>query len=165
MPADLVYGPPPASGATAGAPPAVAPTARRRSAPAPPLRDTAAPAIKVSVVPRIRRANLLTRGLEVRVRVSEAASVAVVFNSQDLVKRRRPGDAVARAVTVALARVSASTRAAGARSRSGSSSAPPRASSCGASASAVKARVLVTARDAAGNDRTVVKTITIGRVI
>ena len=169
VPADLVYGPPAGELAPpAGPPPAGGsppPAQQVQPPPPPPLRDTTPPGIKVSVAAVVKRASLLTRGLEVRVKVNEAASVAVVLNSQALLKRKRPGDAVARAVTVTLARVKRQHPGGGREIKIRLKlNATPR-KQLGRKRGAVKARVLVTARDAAGNDRTVVKTITIGRVL
>ena len=100
-----------------------------------------------------------------RVKVNEAASVAVVLNSQGLLKRKRPGDAVARAVTVGLARVKRQHPGGGREIKIRLKLSVTARKQLRRKRGAVKARVLVTARDAAGNDRTVVKTITIGRVI
>jgi secreted PhoX family phosphatase len=160
IPPDLVYGPPSGETSLPGPPPPGPPAPPA----APAVRDTTRPSIKVVVGAKVARASLLKSGLLVRVKVDEAASVAVVFNSQGLLKRKRPGDAVARPVTVALARSR--------RQHPGGGRELKIRLKLGATARrqlrrkrrAVKARVLVTARDAAGNDRTVVKTITIGRV-
>ncbi len=169
VPADLVYGPPLGEpGPPPDPPPAPPPpVAAGVPPPAPPPpaapRDITRPGVTVSVNPVIRRANLLARGLDVRVKVDEPASVAVVLNSQALKQRKRPGDAVARPVTVMLARVKkqhpGAKREITFRLRLART---PRAQ-LRRVRRPVKARILVTARDAAGNDRTVVKTITIGR--
>ena len=167
VPADLVYGPPLGEPGPPVVPPAPPPAPAPAPPPPPPPpappRDTTRPGVTVSVRQAIRRADLVARGLEVRVKVDEAASVAVVLNSQALKKVKRPGDAVPRAVTVVLARLKkqhpGAKREIKFRLRL---TRTPRAQLARVRAP-VKARILVTARDAAGNDRTVVKTITIGR--
>ena len=167
VPSDLVYGPPagemvapPLPGPST--PPATPPAAQPA---APTVRDTTRPQIKVGVAARVARAGLLTGGLQVRVKANEAASVAVVFNSQGLLRRKRPGDAVARAVTVGLARVKRQHPGGGREIKIRLKLSATARKQLRRKRGAVKARVLVTARDTAGNDRTVVKTITIGRVI
>ena len=168
VPSDLVYGPPagemvapPLPGPST--PPATPPVAAQPVAPT--VRDTTRPQITVGVAARVARAGLLTGGLQVRVKANEAASVAVVFNSQGLLRRKRPGDAVARAVTVGLARVKRQHPGGGREIKLRLKLSATARKQLRRKRGAVKARVLVTARDTAGNDRTVVKTITIGRVI
>ena len=100
-----------------------------------------------------------------RVKANEAASVAVVLNSQGLLRRKRPGDAVARAVTVGLSRVKRQHPGGGREIKIRLKLSVTARKQLRRKRGAVKARVLVTARDAAGNDRTVVTTMTIGRVI
>lgn len=167
-PADLVYGPPLGEPAPVPPPP-VAPTPGPGPAPtptptpAPALPDTRAPGITVAVRRTIARADLLTRGIEVRVRVDEASSVGVVFNSAALKSVRRKGERVPRPVTVLLARLT--RRHPGSRREVVFRLKPSRAARAqlARKRGSVRARILVTARDAAGNDRTVVRTVTIGR--
>lgn len=159
VPLDLVYGPPLGEYASAfPSSPARTPTPPPRA-----ILDTTRPGITVRVRRSIRRADLLRRGLEVRVKVDEGASVAVVFNSQALKKRKRPGDAVPRAVTVVLARMKKQHPGAKREIKIRLKLKRTARARLGRVRGRVKARILVTARDAAGNDRTVVKTVTIGR--
>jgi secreted PhoX family phosphatase len=147
VPADLVYGPP--IGEPAPSPAAPPPAT---------LPDTRKPGLKVGVSRRVKRPTLLARGIDVRVTVDEGATVAVVFDSRALkrsrarrpvnvilgrARRQHPG--AGRSVTLRL-RLTRRARAA-LRRHPGSA----------------RARVLVSARDAAGNESSVVKTVTIGR--
>ncbi len=149
IPADLTYGPPagePGSGPT--------PTAT----PTPPATPDDPPGLKVRVGRRVKRARLRSRGIEIRVTVDEPAAVAVVFDSREIRRRR-----ARRPVNVVLARARRQHPGAGRqikirlRLRKSGKRQLKRAPG------AVGARILVSARDAGGNESSAVKTVTIGR--
>lgn len=165
-PADLVYGPPlgepaptpaPAPTATPGPAPTPSPT------PAPALPDTRRPGVTVNVRRSVARSGLLSRGIEVRVRVDEASTVGVVFNSAALKTERRKGEKVRRPVTVLLSRLTKKHPGAKKEVKFQLKLSRSARTLLRRKRGAVRARILVTARDAAGNERTTVTAITIGR--
>jgi secreted PhoX family phosphatase len=151
VPADRVYGPP------AGEPTAPAPGPD----PAPPpvaIPDTRTPGLNVKAPRRVRRSSLLSKGIVVRVDVDEAADVAIVFDSR-AIKRSR----ARRPVNVVLARARRQHPGTGTelkirlRLTAGARKQLRRVDGT------VRARILISARDAAGNESSAVKAVTIGR--
>jgi len=119
----------------------------------------------VTVRPRIARAVLLAKGIEVHVSVDEPSTVAVVLDSQALQLRKVKGDPTPRPKTTLLARVRKTHKGDGTqlkvRLKLGKT---PRAV-LRRKRRSVQARLMVTARDSAGNERTVVKKVMIGPVL
>ena len=150
VPADLVYGPP------------IGEPAPRPDPPSPPppvtIPDTRTPGLRVAVGRRIRRPALLKSGIVVRVTVDEPAAVAVVFDSRAIkrARKRRP-------VNVVLARARRQHPGDGGELKLRLRLSRSARRQLRAAGGSVRARVMVSARDAAGNESTVVKAVTIGR--
>ena len=147
QPADFVFGPP-------------AGEVRPRG-PLNPGPDGAGPRLSVGARRRIGRRTLGAAGLRVRVRTDEAAEVSVTYRSADISRVRGRGGSTDRPRTVTLARGGARLDRAGeriVRLRLGR----------GARARlrrhrrAFRARVLVVARDGAGNRSSAVLTVSVG---
>lgn len=150
QPEDFVFGPP--AGEV------------RPNGPLNPGPDTNGPKLTVGSRKRIVRRTLVKQGLRVRVRVDEAAQVSVAYRSADILRVPGLGGSTPRPKTVTLARASATFDRGGeviARLRLGKNA----RSRLRRRARPVKARVLVVARDAAGNRSSVVRTVVVGRAV
>lgn len=168
VPADQVYGPPigetggtikpaPTPTPTPTATPTPSPSPAPTATPTPSLPDTRKPGLEVKVGKRIRRSSLLSRGILVTVEADEAAAIAVLFDSRAIRRSR-----ARRPVNVLLARARRPHPGAGELleirlrlSRNGRKH-------LRSAAGSVRARILVSAKDAAGNESAVVKTVIIG---
>ncbi len=133
----------------------------RPGGPLNPGPDSAGPGLTVGARRRIGRRTLSAGGLRVRVRTDEAAEVSVTYRSADISRVRGRGGGTDRPRTVTLARAGARLDRAGeriVRLRLGR----------GARARlrrhrrAFRARVLVVARDGAGNTTSAVRTVSVG---
>jgi len=148
QPEDFVFGPP------AGE--------MRPSGPLNPGPDGGGPGLTVGTRKRIPRRTLTRKGLNVRVRVDEPAQVSVAYRSADILRVPGKGGSTPRPKTVTLARTGVRFERGGeviARLRVGTTARAllrrrPRP---------VRARILVVARDGAGNRSSAVRTIFIGR--
>jgi secreted PhoX family phosphatase len=150
VPADLVYGPP--AGEPAPPPAAIIPP------PVTALPDTRKPGLRVSVGRNVRRSGLLSKGIEVRVNVDEAAAIAIVFDSRAL-KRSR----ARRPVNVILGRARRQHPGASRQVKIRLKLSRTARTQLRRAKGSVRARILVNARDAAGNESSVVRSVTIGR--
>jgi len=134
----------------------------RPQGPLNPGRDTTAPRVSVSVARRVGRRSLVRRGLAVRVKSSEAAQVFVALRTPSLSRVAGRGTGSARPRSVRLAKARARVERGGTvrlklrlgrggrvrlRRRSG----------------ALRARVIVSVTDAAGNRRLVARVVRVGR--
>jgi Bacterial protein of unknown function (DUF839) len=155
VPADLVYGPP--IGERDPVPP---PSPTPEPTPAPPaaIPDTRKPSIHVAVGRRIRRSTLLKRGIVVRVDVNEPAAVAIVFDSRAIRRSR-----ARRPVNVVLARARRQHPGPEQQLRFRLRLSRRARLQLRGARGPVRARIMISARDAAGNESTVVKAVTIGR--
>ncbi len=112
----------------------------------------------VKVAQRVGRKRLLKRGLAVKVTSDEAAEVAVVFDSRAIRKVR-----AVRPPNIVLARAKRAHPGTGGEIELVLKLGKAARKQLAKAGGSVGARVLVSARDAAGNERTAVKTVTIGR--
>ncbi|MBA2793580.1 MAG: DUF839 domain-containing protein [Thermoleophilaceae bacterium] len=134
----------------------------RPNGPLNPGPDGAGPKLTVGSRRRIPRRTLATKELRVRVRVDEAAEVSVAYRSADILRAPGLGGSTPRPKTVTLARTSARFDRGGeviARLRLGRTA----RLRLRRRTRPVRARLLVVARDGAGNRSSVVQTIVIGR--
>jgi len=147
VPEDFVYGPP------AGE--------LRPNGPLNPGPDKARPRLSVRSARRISRRRLTRRGLAVRVNPGEAASVTTVLRTSDLKRRKGKGGSTPRPVSTRLSKTESRVERGGdaafrlrpdRRTRKRLKRRPKK----------LRARLVVVAEDAAGNQTTLVRRIRIG---
>ena len=150
IPEDFVFGPPAGEA--------------RPQGPLNPGADAERPRARVSTRARVSRASFLERGITVRVRVEEAASVVAVHDTHALEREPGRGGSSPRPKTVRLARARGTVERAGGTVTLRLRPARAALARLRRDRGRVPTRVLVSVRDGAGNERVLTERVRIGAV-